>query len=132
MATPATPGAFLFGLRLMALDGTVEDVPDTTENVAAFGRQLGARGDSAFAQIQRSTWPSAARHAIVDAGFWPCRTSERVGGFRMLRSLTPDMLVMWDRGFHDFDMFQAVLHRHAACLGALASPCQAPTHAQPA
>ncbi|HEY7712708.1 MAG TPA: transposase domain-containing protein, partial [Candidatus Entotheonella sp.] len=34
MATPHTPGAFRFGLRLMAIDGTVEDLPDTPENVA--------------------------------------------------------------------------------------------------
>jgi hypothetical protein len=125
MATPETPGAFLFGLRLMALDGTVEDVPDTAENVAAFGRQPGDRGDSAFAQIQAVYLAECGTHAIVDAGFWPCRTSERVGGFRMLRSLTPDMLVMWDRGFHDFDMFQAVLRRHGHALGRL------PAHVKP-
>jgi hypothetical protein len=28
-AAPGTPGAFLFGLRLMALDGTTLDLPDT-------------------------------------------------------------------------------------------------------
>ncbi len=27
LATQKTPGAFLFGLRLMAIDGTIEDVP---------------------------------------------------------------------------------------------------------
>lgn len=32
MATAETPGAFLFGLRLMALDGTTEDVADTSAN----------------------------------------------------------------------------------------------------
>jgi len=125
MATPETPGAFLFGLRLMALDGTVEDVPDTAENVARFGRQPGDRGDSAFAQIQAVYLAECGTHAIVDAGFWPCQTSERVGGFRMLRSLTPDMLIMWDRGFHDFDMFQAVLQRRAHVLGRL------PAHVKP-
>ena len=125
MATPETPGAFLFGLRLMALDGTVEDVPDTAENVATFGRQPGDRGDSAFAQIQAVYLAECGTHAIVDAGFWPCRTSERVGGFRMLRSVTPDMLVMWDRGFHDFDMFQAVLRRHGHAFGRL------PAHVKP-
>ena len=34
LATPETVGAFLFGLRLMAIDGTTEDVPDTPENAA--------------------------------------------------------------------------------------------------
>src|SRR5919205_4074718 len=52
IATPRTRGAFRFGLRLMAIDGTVEDVPDTEANAAAFGRQHGSRGDSAFPQVQ--------------------------------------------------------------------------------
>ena len=125
LATPATPGAFLGGLRLMAIDGTVEDVPDTPANVAAFGRHPGGRGDSAFPQVQAVYLVECGTHAIVDAGFWPCQTSERLGGFRMLRSLTPDMLVMWDRGFHDFDMFQSVLRRQAHALGRL------PAHVKP-
>jgi hypothetical protein len=41
LATPATAGAFLFGLRLMALDGTVENVADTPENARYFGRPSG-------------------------------------------------------------------------------------------
>src|SRR5438270_3593327 len=39
LATPDTPGAFLFGLRLMAVDGTTLDLADTEANVAAFGRR---------------------------------------------------------------------------------------------
>ena len=46
IATHQTRGAFLFGLRLMALDGTVEDVPDTPANAAVFGRHTArARGE---------------------------------------------------------------------------------------
>ncbi len=83
MATPETPGAFLFGLRLMAIDGTVEDVPDTPENGALFGRQHGDRGDSAFPQVRGVYLVECGTHAIVDGGFWPYRISERVGGFRL-------------------------------------------------
>jgi len=50
-------------------------------------------------------------HAIVDAGFWPCHPSERLGAFRVLRSVTSDMLVMWDRGLRDFDMLMEVGQR---------------------
>jgi hypothetical protein len=64
-------------------------------------------------------------HAIVDAGFWPCHVSERVGGLRLLRSVGPDMLVTWDRGFHDFDMLQGTLRQHAHALGRL------PAHVKP-
>jgi hypothetical protein len=125
MATPDTPGAFLFGLRLMAIDGTVEDVPDTPANVAAFGRHHGGRGDSAFPQVQGVYLAECGPHAIVDAGFWPCHTSERVGGFRMLRSLQSGMLAMWDRGFHDFDMFVQARKQGAHVLGRL------PSHVKP-
>lgn len=104
LATAETEGAFLFGLRLMAIDGTVEDVADTPANAAVFGRHHGARGDSAFPQVKGVYLVECGTHAVVDAGFWPCHTSERVGGYRLLRSLGADMLVMWDRGFHDFDM----------------------------
>ncbi len=119
IATPATPGAFLFGLRLMALDGTTEAVPDTPANASAFGRLAAARGSSAFPQVQGVYLIECGTHAIVDAGFWPSATSERVGGFRLLRSVTPEMLVMWDRGFHDYDMIHAVRQRNGHVLGRL-------------
>lgn len=38
LATPETPSPFLFGRRLVALDGTTEDVPDTPANAAYWGR----------------------------------------------------------------------------------------------
>jgi len=86
-----------------AIDGTTEDVPDTPHNAAVFGRHRSQRA--------RVPFPSARR---VSGRVWHARpgrcwflalhTSERVGGFRMLRSLEPGMLVMWDRGFHDYDM----------------------------
>ena len=37
LATLETKGAFLGGLRLMAIDGTVFDVPDTETNARVFG-----------------------------------------------------------------------------------------------
>lgn len=125
IATPKTPGAFLFGLRLMAIDGTVEDVPDTPLNVAAFGRHKSKRGEAAFPQVQGVYLVECGTHAIVDAGFWPCHTSERVGGLRLLRSIQPGMLVMWDRGFHDYEMIAGVQKRQGHVLSRL------PSHVQP-
>jgi hypothetical protein len=125
LATPATPGAFLFGWRLMAIDSTVEALPDTPDNVAVFGRYPSARGPSACPQARAVYLAECGTHAIIDAGFWPGRTSERVGGFRVLRSVTPEMLVMWDRGFHDYDMFASVLQRGGQVLSRL------PAHVKP-
>src|SRR3954463_11326558 len=38
LAEPETPGAFYRGLRLMGVDGTIFDVPDSAANAAAFAR----------------------------------------------------------------------------------------------
>lgn len=125
IATEETPGAFLFGLRLMAIDGTTEDVADTPENAAAFGRHRSGRGESAFPQLRGVYLAECGTHAIVDGGFWPLKTSERTGGFRMLRSVGPGMLLMWDCGFHDFDMFVGTRKRGAHALSRL------PAHVKP-
>src|SRR5262245_31229777 len=119
LSPPQTPGAFLFGLRLMAIDGTTEDVPDTPANAAYFGRHTSARGDGAFPQLQGVYLVECGTHAVIDAGFWPCHTSERKGGFRLLRAVRPNMLMMWDCGFHDFDMLVAVRRRGAYVLSRL-------------
>jgi len=119
IATAQTRGAWLFGLRLMALDGTTEDVPDTLANAAAFGRHTSTRGASAFPQVQGLYLVECGTHVVTDAGFWPCHTSERIGGFRVLRSVQRGMLVMGDRGFHDFDMVVATRQRRAHVLSRL-------------
>jgi len=124
-ATEQTPGAFLFGLRLMAIDGDVEDVPDTAANAVFFGRHHGGRGDGAFPQMRAVYLCESGTHSICDAGFWPCHTSERVGGLRMLRSVEAGMLVMWDCGFHSFDMAVQTRQRKAHFLGRL------PAHVKP-
>jgi uncharacterized membrane protein len=119
MATPQTQGAWLFGLRTVAIDGTTEDAPDTPANAKAFGRHSTARGQAAFPQLQGVYLVECGTHAVFDAGFWPCLRSERIGGFRLLRSVEKGMLVLWDRGFHDFDMVVATRKRGAHVLGRL-------------
>jgi len=116
MGSPDTPGIFLFGLRMMAIDATVEDVADTAENEHAFGRHTSQRGPSAFPQIRGVYLMEVGTHGIVDAGFWPIHTSERVGAFRMLRSVEAEMLLMWDRGLHSFDMAWNTRQRKAHFL----------------
>lgn len=146
MATPETVGAFAFGLRLVALDGTVETMPDTPANGAYFGRQTGPRGDSAFPQVQCVYLCECGTHAIFDAGFWPYRpsshsavhtasvfgtgyrTSERVGARRLLRSVKVGMLVMWDRGLHEFDLVAGAQRRGAHVLARLPAHRVPPGH----
>jgi hypothetical protein len=119
IATPDTPGAFLFGLRLMAIDGTVENLPDTPENAAAFGRPSTDRGEGAFPQVLAVYLCEWGTHAIVDAGCWPCHTRERKGALRLLRGVGPGMLLMWDRGLQSYAMLARARRRGAHVLGRL-------------
>jgi hypothetical protein len=124
IATEETPGAFLFGLRVMAIDGTSEDLADTPANEAYFGRPSSGRDQSAFPQMRGVYLAECGTHAIIDAGFWPLSTGEEVGGFRLLRSVTEGMLVTWDRGFHSFDMIVDTRKRGAHVLGRLPANVQ--------
>ena len=119
MATAQTQGAFLGPWRLMGIDGTTECLADTSANLHAFGRHAsGYHGDAAFPQGQVVFLVEIGTHAIVDAGIWPVHTTERLGAKRMLRSVTAEMLVLWDAGMHSFAMIQATLARQAHFLGA--------------
>ena len=63
LAGPETPGAFYHGLRLMAIDGVVLDVPDSAANAAAFGRpSAGPRGDGAFPQVKKLSLVELGTH----------------------------------------------------------------------
>ncbi len=117
LATVATRAAFRFGLRVMAIDGTVEDVADSPANARYFGRLKGSRGASAFPQIRCVYLCECGTHAICDAGVWPSEVDERLGGWRMLRSVGPGMLVMWDCGFHSYDMCVRCRTQGAQFLG---------------
>src|SRR3954447_3946359 len=63
LATPDTPGAFYQGLRLMALDGSVFDVPDSEANARAFGYPQGGRGPGAFPQVRKLSLVAVGTHA---------------------------------------------------------------------
>jgi hypothetical protein len=119
LATPDTPGAFLGRYRLMALDGTVEDVPDTSANARVFGRTASQHGPSPYPQVRCLYLAECGTHAIIDAGVWPVRVSEHTGARRLVRRLTPEMLVLWDRGLHSVALITRVRAQGAHVLGRL-------------
>jgi len=119
LATPATPGALLFGRRLLALDGSHLDLPDTPANERAFGRRPTPRGRSAWPQALVVLLVECGTRAVCDAGVWPGLTDERRAGRRLLRSVGPGTLVLWDRGFQHVAMVEAAVARGAAFLGRL-------------
>lgn len=114
LADLSVAGAYRFGLRLMAIDGTVENLPDTPELVAHFGRHPGPRGDSAFPQAQIVYLTECCTRAVCDAGIWPIGSDERAGARRLLRSVSPGMLLLLDRGQACYDTLDLIVKQRDA------------------
>jgi DDE family transposase/transposase IS4-like protein len=117
LAAPATPGAFLGGLRLLAVDGTTLDVADTPANARAFGRPTTHRGRGAFPQLRLVALIETGTHALCDVVVRPFRGGEAPAARHLLRSVGPGMLLLWDRGFYGYEFIRGVLGRGAAFLG---------------
>ena len=119
VATARTRGAFLGGLRLMAIDGTALDVADTPANARAFGRPTTHRGNKtgAFPQVRVVALIETGTHALCDAVLRPFRCGEAPAALRLLRSVGPGMLLLWDRGFHSYELVRATRGRQAHFLG---------------
>jgi Insertion element 4 transposase N-terminal/Transposase DDE domain len=118
MATIETPLAFLGGLRVMAVDGTVMDIPDSVANARVFGYPGSRPGTrAAFPKVRLVMLIEAGTHLIVDALICPYRIGERVRAKRLLRSVTSGMLLMWDRGLHSYAMVNATLKQGCSYLG---------------
>jgi hypothetical protein len=98
LATPTTPGAFLFGLRLVALDGWNEEIPDTPANERAFGRPSGSHGPGAYPQILVTGLVECGTHATLDAIVGHCHSSAPAAARRLLRRVTAGMLLLVDAG----------------------------------
>jgi hypothetical protein len=111
MATRDTPGAFHRGWRLMALDGTTFDMPDTPANERVFGRGGNQRSPNAFPQVRVLALYEGGTRAICDMALRPIRGSEQEMVPHLLRSLHPGMLLLWDRGFFGFDLVTSILQR---------------------
>ena len=101
-----TPGSWLAGRRLVAIDGTCVDVPDTPANADFFGRPPASRGEqSAFPQARLVAVAECGTHAIFDAALGPCRSSEIEMARALAGRLEPGMLVLADRGLYGFKLW---------------------------
>src|SRR4028119_643271 len=117
-ATVETPGAFLAGLRVMAVDGTVFDVPDTVANARVFGYPATRPGTvAAFPKVRLVLLVEAGTRLIVDALMCPYPMGERVRVKKLLRTCTQGMLLMWERGLHSYAMVQATVGQKCDYLG---------------
>jgi len=109
-------GVFCCGLRVISVDGSVTDLPDTPQNAAFFGRPSNAVRDGAFPQAR---WVAAAESgtgALTGAAFGPYTSGEQTLALDLLPSFGPGMLVLADRNFLSHTLARDVLATGAHIL----------------
>jgi hypothetical protein len=104
---PDTPGCWLAGRRLVAIDGTCLDLADTLANDAHFGRPGVMKGErAAFPQARLVAVAECGTHAIFDAVIGAYTESESALSGQLLGRLSPGVLCLADRGFYSFTAWQ--------------------------
>ncbi len=102
----------------MAVDGTAFDLPDTDANAWVFGYPATRDGTAAsFPKARLVLLVEAGTHLITDALFSPYPMRERRKALKLLCSVEPGILLMWDRGLHLFKMVKATQARGSHFLG---------------
>lgn len=117
IAPAQAPGAWYRGLRVMALDGSSLDVADEQANARFFGYPGASRGQSAYPQAHLLGLVECGTHVVTAAAIGPCRESEQALTARLLPGkLQPDMLVLADRNFYGFKLWQLACNTGAKLL----------------
>ena len=122
LATEASSGAFYRAWRLVAVDGTTFDLPDTAANAGFFGRPGSPRGagKGAFPQVRVTALGECGTHAIFAAALGALAVHETELARRLFGRLRAGMLLIADRGFTGFGLWRAAAATGAPAAGGLA------------
>lgn len=125
---PDTPGVWLAGRRLVAIDGTCLDVADTSANAGYFGRPGVTKGErAAFPQARMVALAECGTHVMFAATVGSYAQSETALSADLLARLTPEMIVLADRGFFSYALWRAATATGAHLLWRVRTDQRGPT-----
>ena len=116
-----TPGAWYQGHRLMALDGSLFNLPDTAANEHAFGRSSNQYGKGAYPQARAVFLTECGSHATVGLHIGRYDEAELHGAYALLPHLSRGMLLMHDANFFGGAYLEALNAKGVLALFALPS-----------
>ena len=99
-------GCFYRGLRLMVIDGSTLDVPDSSQNRDYFGKQNSSRGEMAFPQLRFVALCECGPHAIHSVAIGKYHQGESTLAKSLIKNLMPGMLCLADRLFFSFHFWK--------------------------
>lgn len=108
VARPGTAGAFYRSWRVVAVDGTTLDAPDEAGNTTRFGKPSAGASKGAFPQVRVVAAAECGTHAVFAAAMDGVGISEQALLRRLLDKLGPGMLVIADRNFLGFHLWETV------------------------
>jgi hypothetical protein len=109
-------GVFCCRLRVVSIDGSTTDVPNSTENVEYFGRPSNATRAGAFPQVRWVVAAESGTGALVGATIGPYTVGEQTLARDLLAAFGPGMLVLADRNFLSHALAREVLATGAHIL----------------
>jgi len=110
------PTAFYHKRRLLGLDGTTFTCADTPANARSFRRAKNQHRVSGYPLIRAVALCELGTHALIDwiaRGYHP---SENRLARRLLGRVEPGALLLMDRNFHSYDLWQAAHARRFELL----------------
>jgi len=110
------PGVFCCGLRVVSMDGSTTDVPDSGKNVAFFGRPSNQSREGAFPQVRWVVAAESGTGSLLGAAMGPYRSAEQPLALDLLGCFGPGMLVLADRKFLSWSLARAFLATGARIL----------------
>jgi hypothetical protein len=94
--------------RVLALDGSILELPDSPANRRYFGAATNQHKAAAFPQLQLLALCEVGTHIVTDFAFGPYATSELELSQTLLPRLPAGVLLLLDRGLSYFEQIQLV------------------------
>jgi hypothetical protein len=112
--SPGTaPWSHVCGLLAVAWDGTTLKLPASPENLAWAGRW---KKTAHYPRARLVALAACGTRCLLGAAAGPCRQGERKLAARLLDRLRPGMLLLADRGFYSWDLWNAAAATRAHLL----------------
>jgi hypothetical protein len=130
LAPSQMPGACYRNLRVVAIDGTTLDVPDTRANLERFGKPRSNRGRTAFPQVRLVGLVETGAHAMLAVAMHGQSTGEHTLARTVVPKLQSDMLCLADRLFASFQLWQEAAKTGAQLLWRIRANYRLPVEKQ--
>lgn len=105
------PTAFFRGRRLLGIDGTTFTTADTPANDRVFGRASNQYKKSGFPLVRVAALCELGTHALVHWVARRYRSCEKALVARLLRFVPTGSLVLGDRNFHSYNLWEQAKKR---------------------